>query len=223
MKGYFITGTDTGVGKTEVAHCLAKLFSEKGFKVGVMKPVATGIKKLCRDAVLLKKASSSKDLMDYINPVSMKLPLAPLVASIMENQKIDLRIIGKRFRKLNADNDMMIVEGIGGVMVPISKTGRRIFYVLDMILKMKLPVIIVSRPNLGTINHTLLTIEILNKNGIEIAGIIFNYTTRIKKDLSIKTNPEIIEKLSGVRALGVMPYHKNRDKRRIKWLRKIEL
>ena len=163
MKGFFITGTDTGVGKTEVASYLAKMFSEKGFKVGVMKPVATGVRNFCRDALILKKASSSKEPMDCINPVSMKLPLAPLVASSIEKQNIDLKIIHRRFKKLSINNDIMIVEGIGGVMVPITRIGIKTFYVLDMILKMKLPVIIVSRPNLGTINHTLLTIGMLNK------------------------------------------------------------
>ena len=222
MKGFFITGTDTGVGKTEVASYLARMFSKKGFSVGVMKPVATGVKNLCKDAVLLKKASSSKEPMDCINPVSMKLPLAPLVAGTIENQGIDLKVIEHRFRKLAIGNDMMIVEGIGGVMVPITKIGRKTFYVLDMILKMRLPVIIVSRPNLGTINHTILTVEVLTKSGIKIAGLIFNYTARIKKDISIETNPAIIEELSGIKVVGIMHYNKDRGKRRIKWLRKIE-
>lgn len=222
FKGFFVTGTDTGVGKTEVSSYLAKIFSEKSFKVGVMKPIATGVDGVAEDREILKRAASSKDPMHYINPVAMKLPLAPLVASRIEKKKINTKIIWDRFKKLKRLNDILIVEGIGGVMVPICKTGKRTFYVLDMILKMKLPVIIVARPNLGTINHTLMTIRILKDKNIKIAGVIFNHASRIKKDISINSNPEIIERLSGVKVLGIMHYNKHRNKRRVRWLKKKE-
>jgi len=222
MKGFFVTGTDTGVGKTEVASYLVKRFREQGFRIGVMKPVATGVGKVCGDAETLRKACFSRYPAQYINPVSLKLPLAPMVAAKIEKKKIDMKLVWDSFKRLNADNDMVIVEGIGGVMVPICKRGKKIFYVLDMILKMRLPVIIVARPNLGTINHTLLTIKLLRRQNISIAGIIFNYTSKIKRDLSIKTNPEVIERLSGEKVLGIMYYNKNRKKRRMRWLRKIE-
>ena len=221
MRGFFVTGTDTGVGKTEVASYLAGMFSKKGLRVGVMKPVATGNKRLCKDAMILKRYSNSRDPVQYINPVSLKLPLAPIVAMRIEKKKIDMEILWDRFKRLARDNDVLIVEGIGGVMVPVSRMRKRIFYVIDMILKMKLPVIIVARPNLGTINHTLMTIGILRRKNIEIAGIIFNYTSRIKKDISIRTNPRIIERLSGVKVLGIMHYNKDRNKRRMRWLSKI--
>lgn len=222
MRGFFVTGTDTGVGKTEVAAYLARHFSKKGLKVGVMKPVATGVRRVCKDAEVLKIASNSKDSISYINPISFKLPLAPLTASRLENIRVNERIIWDRFKKIKASNDIIIVEGIGGVMVPIHKKGRKTFYVLDMISKMKLPAIIVSRPGLGTINHTLMSIEMLRSKKIKIAGIIFNYTTRIKKGMSIKTNFAILEELSGVKGLGIMNYTKDRKIRRVKWLRKIE-
>lgn len=217
MKGFFVTGTDTGVGKTEVAVYLAKIFSERGLKVGVMKPVATGVGRICEDAEVLRKSLCSKDPMDYINPISLKLPLAPMVAG-----KIDIKLVWDRFKRLAAANDIMIVEGIGGVMVPIYKRGKRIFYVLDMMSRMRLPAIIVARPNLGTINHTLMTVKSLQSKNIKITGIIFNHTSRMKNDLSIKTNPKTIERLSGVNVLGIMYYNKNRNKRRTRWLRKIE-
>lgn len=222
MKGFFITGTDTKVGKTEIAVYLVKRFSQEGLKVGVMKPIETGVSGVSRDAYILKRASCSKDPMHHINPVLFRLALAPMVAAKIEKKKIGMGVIWDRFKKLSKDNDILIVEGIGGIMVPIYKAGRKIFYVLDMILKMGLPVIIVSRPNLGTINHTLMTVNMLRKENIKIAGIIFNHTSRTKKDLSIKTNPWIMERLSGVRVLGIMHYNRNRDKRRIRWLRKIE-
>ena len=220
MKGFFVTGTDTGVGKTEVAAYLVRMFLEKGLRVGVMKPIATGVRKICNDAEILRRYSCSRLPIRYINPISLRLPLAPLVASSVEGKKIDMNLIWERFKRLKIDNDVLLVEGIGGIMVPISETGKKIFYVLDMILKMRLPVIIVARPNLGTINHTLMTIRLLQDKNIRIAGIIFNHTSPIKKDLSIETNPEIIERLSGVRSLGIMGYNKNRKKRRIIWLKK---
>lgn len=227
MQGFFITGTDTGVGKTEVAATLARMFYRQGYKVGVMKPIATGVKKVSEDAEILRKFSHSKDPINYINPISFKLPLSPLAAGELEKKKINLNIIWDRFKKLKKSNDILIVEGIGGIMAPICvvRNSRRKpapFYVLDMILKMRLPVIIVARPNLGTINHTLMTVEALKKKKIKIAGIIINYTSQIRNDISIKTNPEIIERLSGVKVLGIMPYNRNRHKRRVKWLRKIE-
>jgi dethiobiotin synthetase len=222
MKGFFITATDTGVGKTEVGAYIAKMFFEKGLKVAVMKPVASGVNKICKDAEILRRMSSSRESFDHINPVALKLPLAPLVAYRLEKKNIDMKVVWERFRRLSKNNDLTIVEGIGGLMVPIYKKENKVFYVLDMILKMRLPVIVVTRPNLGTINHTLMTLNILKNNKVNVAGIIFNHTSRVKRDISEKTNPGIIEELSGVKVLGVMGYNKDRDKRRIKWLKKIE-
>ena len=208
MKSFFITGTDTGVGKTEVAVYLARYFASKGLRVGMMKPIVTG--------------SSEDARILCINAVSFRLPLAPLVASRLEGIRVNKGKIWEALERLKANSDIVIVEGIGGVMVPISGKDRKVFYVSDMISKMNLPAIIVARPNLGTINHTLMTIEMLRSKRVKIAGIIFNHASRIKKDISIKTNPEIIEELSGIKVLGIMVYNRSRNKRRIKWLRKIE-
>ncbi len=207
-KGYFITGTDTGVGKTEVAASLARFYSKKGYKVGVMKPIASGVKKEPEDAAILKKAANSCDDLRDINPIQLKLPLAPMVAMRLEKKTIDPNKIWSAFNKLKKENDLLIVEGIGGVMVPLCKIGKKVFYVIDLIKKMKLPVIIVARPNLGTINHTLMTVNALKSKNIKVAGIIINYAKPVKKDISIKTNPKIIQELSGVKILGIMPYSK---------------
>lgn len=216
-KGFFITATDTGVGKTEVAACLAKDLSKKGFKVGVMKPVAAGVRGRCEDACILKRYSASNDALDCINPVSLKLPLAPLIAARMEKKRITLGRVYNIFKELALHNDIVIIEGIGGVMVPIDKKRKKVFYLYDLILKMKLPAIVIARPNLGTINHTLMTISILKSKKIKIAGIILNYASRTKRDLSSRTNPSAIEELSGEKVLGVMHYNRYRSQRRIKW------
>jgi dethiobiotin synthetase len=222
VRGFFVTATDTGVGKTEVCSYLVKMLSKRGYKVGVMKPVATGTRRRLGDIAILKRSSSSRYPTHYINPISLNLPLAPMVAADIEKKKIDMKIIWQNFKALNRANDLMVVEGIGGIMVPIAKMQKRIFYVVDMILKMRLPVIIVARPDLGTINHTLLTVRMLKLRGIKIAGIIINHTSRIKKDLSVRTNPAVIEELSGVKVLGIMPYERYRYKRRVRWLKRLE-
>ncbi len=222
MKGYFITGTDTGVGKTEVASYLARRLSNRGLKVGVMKPIATGVGKSCKDAEILRKSIVSKDPESYINPISLKLPLAPMVAARLEKKKINMKRVWKSFNKLKREKDVVIVEGIGGIMVPIYRKAKKIYYVFDMIQEMKFPVIVVSKPNLGTINHTVMTIKALRRREIKIKGIVLNHASAIKKDLSIKTNPKVIEKLTGIRVLGIMRYNKNRNKRRIRWSKKTE-
>ncbi|MBU0759389.1 MAG: dethiobiotin synthase [Candidatus Omnitrophica bacterium] len=222
VRGFFVTGTDTGVGKTEVAARLAGYFARKGFKVAVMKPVATGVKRTCSDAWILKRAACSDEPLNRINPVALRLPLAPFAAERLEKKKINLDIVWRGFEKLKSDSDIVIVEGIGGLMVPLKKSGGKVFYVRDMILKMKMPVILVARPELGTINHTLMTIGMLRAKGIKIAGVIFNHARRVKKDLAVRTNPSIVEELSGVKVLGIMDYNKDRGKRRIRWLRKIK-
>ena len=206
MKGFFITGTDTGVGKTEVAASLVRYFRSKGFKVGAIKPIATGDSK---DGRILG-----------VNSISLKLPLAPLVASRLGKERINKGKLMNVLERLKRDNRIVIVEGIGGVMVPLWKQDRKIFYVFDLISKIGLPAIIVSRPGLGTINHTLMTVDILRSKNIKIAGIVFSHTSGVKRDLSAKTNPRIIKELSGVKVLGIMHYNKKRNKRRIKWLGK---
>ncbi len=220
MRGYFITATDTGIGKTEVSAALAVELNDKGYKVSVMKPVASGVKKVCRDAVILKKSSHCGFPIEDINPVAFKLPLAPMVAARLENKKFRLDRVRCSFKKLKSNGDFIIVEGVGGIMVPLHKKRVGAFYVTDLIKEMKLAVIVVARPDLGTINHTLMTLDILKRNKIKIAGIIINHSSKTGKDISVVTNPDIIEELSGVKVLGIMPFKGNRKKRRIKWLKK---
>ncbi|MBI2266456.1 MAG: dethiobiotin synthase [Armatimonadetes bacterium] len=174
-KGYFITGTDTGVGKTLVAGGLAALYKNKGLNVGVMKPVATGCKRINNtlvsdDAVFLKLAAEVDDEYELINPVSLEQPLAPTVAARLSNTKIDSDKINTAFDTLCERHEYMIVEGIGGLLVPINEY----YFVVDMAEEMELPVIVVCRPTLGTINHTLLTVSYARQHGLDVKGIIIN-------------------------------------------------
>ncbi|RJQ51192.1 MAG: dethiobiotin synthase [Nitrospiraceae bacterium] len=209
-KGIFMTGTDTGVGKTFLSAGLISALKEKGFSVCPMKPVETGCKILKgelvpEDALKLVKAAGVSEPLDLVNPYRFKHPLAPSVAAELEGAKTGKRKIIAAYNKLSAGYDIMIVEGAGGIMVPIYNK----YLYLDLIRDLALPVVIISRPGLGTINHTLLTIEAARNRGIDITGVIINYTARHGKDISMKTNPRVIEKLTGTPVLGVVPYMKN--------------
>lgn len=198
-KGIFITGTDTGVGKTQAAGLIAKGLREKGISVGVMKPVASGGRK---DALLLKNAAGVDDPIDDINPVYLKKPLAPQVAVKFEKKRINLDKILKVYKKLCRRHNFLVVEGAGGLLVPIKQN----IYIVNLARELNLPLVIVSRPGLGTINHTLLTIDCAKRYGLKVLGFIINYTKPCRKGLAEKTNPGIISKLGKVRFLGNIPY-----------------
>ncbi|MBU0629642.1 MAG: dethiobiotin synthase [Candidatus Margulisbacteria bacterium] len=200
MPGIFITGTDTGVGKTYVTQYLAEEFRKEGLDVGIMKPISCGPD---NDAVLLKKKLKLKDPIHLINPIHLKPPLSPLAASRLEKKKINLKPIFAAYRELAKRRQMVLVEGVGGVAVPISTN----YCVIDLIKELKLPVIIVARAGLGTINHTLLTVGALKDQEIEIMGIIINGFRG--KELSERTNAQMIEELSGVPVIGRLKWEKN--------------
>lgn len=209
-KGIFITGTDTDVGKTVVAGALAMGLKKIGFSVGVMKPVETGCKKVGKrlipsDAIFLKKASGSRDSLDLINPYRFEKSLAPSVASELEGVRIDISRILKTFDIMKKRHDIVIIEGAGGILVPVYKD----YLFLDLIRDLGLPVLIVARPWLGTINHTLLTIRCAQEYGIPVIGFILNYTKDLKQDPSEKTNPLVIKRLSNVPLIGIFPFIRN--------------
>ncbi len=175
-----------------------------------MKPIATGAiksdsKLVSLDAIILKEAAYSTDPLDLINPIIYKEPLAPYTAAKISRIPNKTKKIFKSYFILRKKYDFMIVEGIGGIMVPISKN----YIIADLIKKFNLPVVIISRPELGTINHTLLTLECAKKFKLKVEGIIFNSTLPIRKTISSKTNPEIIKKISNTEILGIMPFSKN--------------
>jgi dethiobiotin synthetase len=205
--GIFITGTDTGVGKTFVAAGLLKALREIGYNVCPMKPVETGCwilkgRLVPADALKLICAAEADEPLNLINPYRFRQPLAPAVAAELEGISIRKKKIISAYRQLSKRYDLTIVEGAGGIMVPVYKK----YLFVDLIKDLNLPVVIVSRPGLGTINHTLLTIEAARNRGIDILGVIINHSTKIRKDISVKTNPGIIERLGGVPLLGTVPY-----------------
>ncbi|GAB4536021.1 MAG: dethiobiotin synthase [Thermodesulfovibrionia bacterium] len=218
MKGIFITGTDTGVGKTFVGMGIIEAMKEKGINVCPMKPVETGCglrrgRLIPHDTLKLLKASGVDEEIDMVNPYRFKRPLAPMVSAMLEGTRIQKGRIISRYRYLSERYDLTLVEGAGGIMVPLYKG----YLYLDLIKELKLPIVIVSRPSLGTINHTLLTIEIARREGIDIIGVIINYAIRLNKGIAERTNPDVIEKLGGVRILGVVPHVKDSNS----WIKRL--
>lgn len=206
-KGIFITGTDTGVGKTYVAAGLATALRLQGVNVGVMKPAETGcaVRKgrlVPSDALKLMRAAEASDPLSLVNPYRFRKPFAPSVAAEMERKKIDPEKILDAYRELSRRHEFLLVEGAGGIMVPLS--GAYLY--LDLAAEMKLPVVIIARPGLGTINHTLLTVSALRSRGLVITGIVINYSDGPKSGLAEKTGPAVIERISGAKILGAVSY-----------------
>lgn len=216
-KGFFITGTDTGVGKTIITSALIKVAKSLGLRACGMKPIETGCVKaelkvkrqktkdkdlIPSDGIFLKNIAGIVESIDLVTPVRFVNPLAPLPASEIEGISVDINKIKRAFMKLVKKYDAIFVEGIGGLLVPIKKD----YTVLDLIKDFDLPLIVVSRPGLGTINHTLLTVNYALKEGLNVAGIVINYARPPEKSLAEETNPQIINQLSTAPLLGIFPY-----------------
>ena len=206
-KVIFITATDTAVGKTVTAFVVGVLLENLGFDVGVMKPVQCA----GNDAQFLKKALRLQEELREINPFYAPEPLSPHLAFRRAKIKFDKRRVQDELEKLRARHDIVLVEGAGGLMVPLTNG----YYNADLITDLKARVIIVARLGLGTINHTLLTIHEAQKRGLMIMGLIFCQTKPVRKGLPENTNPQEIEKLSGVKVLGTIPYLKPLNKKNI--------
>lgn len=204
MKSIFITGTDTEIGKTAFTAGLAAVLKRRGLNVGVMKPIAAGSRV---DAELLKEAAHVNDPLDTINPIYLHEPLSPNIAAARENKTLDLDLIFNTYNDLCHLHDLILVEGVGGLLVPISDT----VLVVDLAVRLNQPLIIVARAALGTINHTLLTIEAARARNLNILGVVYNTLSPGSPDLASQTSPEVITRISNIPSLGMMPYDPNVD------------
>ncbi|MEK7375721.1 MAG: dethiobiotin synthase, partial [Candidatus Margulisiibacteriota bacterium] len=140
-----------------------------------------------------------------VNPYCFKFASSPHLAARLEKKRINVKKIKSAFRKLSKMFDFVIVEGVGGALVPINENTL----VIDIVKQLKIPVLIVAGNKLGCINHTLMTIEVLKKRGIKIAGIIFNNVDKNEKPGILRDNPAIIQNITGINVLGVIPYSKS--------------
>ncbi|MBS4025256.1 MAG: dethiobiotin synthase [Clostridia bacterium] len=208
MPGYFITGTDTGVGKTLVTAMLAGLFKDNSISVGVYKPVESGGKMVdgrpaSQDMQFVKEKIQLEQPLAEMNSYCFRQAVSPHLAAQLNNQQIDPELIIAHYHYLLTKYRWLLVEGAGGICVPISGTH---LLISDLIKAMDLPIIIVARPNLGTINHTVLTAAYAQNLGLKVKGIIFNYCEKTEATIIEETNPGVIREITGLPVLGIIPH-----------------
>jgi dethiobiotin synthetase len=191
MPHYFITGTDTDVGKTYVTCLLLEALRREGKRAVGYKPVASGDR---ADAVALLSASAEETLtLDDVNPTWFKTPAAPYVAALMENRPVDVQALLDGFVALTARFDQVLVEGAGGWEVPLTES----LTMGDLATRLGLPVLLVVNNKLGAINHTLLTLAAIKARGLECAGIILNHVADERHPASI-SNRAVLEHFTEV-------------------------
>jgi len=197
MTSFFVTGIDTEIGKTIVTGNIAKYLASTGVKVTTMKPVQTGCVGIAEDILTHRSIMGCKlniyDKNLITAPEIFKFPASPHLAAELENRTINFQKIDKCIQILNDNFEVVLIEGAGGVYVPLTRDYTTLYFVAER----KLPVIIVSSPRLGSINHTMMTIEILKSRSIQIAALVYNMyppekesiandSIRVIKDLSAK-------------------------------------
>lgn len=204
-RGVFITGTDTGVGKTIVTAAVVTALKAEGIDAGVMKPIATGVpagEAGRSDPQWLLSISGVGDGLDIVNPYRFRIPAAPLVAAAHAIAAIDLHRLTEAFSVLAARHECVIVEGIGGVLVPVTPD----LFVVDLIKQLEVPTLVVARSGLGSINHTLLTLECLRSRGVRILGLVFNNPMPLPGVPDESETVPTIQRLSGLPSFGELPY-----------------
>lgn len=209
MSGLFITGTDTDIGKTVITGGIAAAFKVRGLQVGVMKPLASGGmvdqsgKLVAEDATFLMKAAGiGEEKRDVVNPLCLAPALTPAVAAVMSGVEIDISLILRAYHELNENYEPVVVEGVGGITAPLWQE----YLLVDLMVQLDLPVIVVTRPNLGTINHTVLTVEYARSRGLHVAGIIFNGWNEAEVGILEKSNEEYIGRLTQLPIVGKFPH-----------------
>jgi len=171
-RGFFVTGTDTGVGKTVVACALVRGLRARGVDVGAMKPIETGVQdEGPRDALALREAAGGGDALDAVCPQRFALPAAPTVAAAAEGRRVELDAVRRAFAALAARHDCLVVEGAGGLLVPAAEGVS----MADLAGELGLPLVVVARASLGTINHTRLTLEAAAARRLALAGVVISH------------------------------------------------
>ncbi len=206
-QGIFVTATDTEVGKTFVSAVLLKLLLDHGVKATYFKPVATGCEKrghelIPEDLERVKELTGLQFSVDLHCPYRYIYPVAPLAAAQLEDRPINVEKIYKSLDTLLKSYPVVVVEGVGGVLVPITEKTL----LLDIMEDLRLPSLVVCRPSLGTVNHSLLTIKAIQDRDIQVLGFVTS-GHRDDSDQAVTTSPALIEKFSGVPFLGHVPFY----------------
>jgi dethiobiotin synthetase len=216
-KGFFITGTDTCVGKTTIAAAIALIMKRQGLDVGIMKPFATVSEKYSskhksKDVAMLAAVANVRDRYYNLNPFFSSLPTAPYTASLVrKSNKVKVSKAVRLYSKLASAHDLMIVEGVGGILVPLTRRKN----LADFVKAINLPVIIVARFQLGMINHILLTLKACLDYNLRVRGIILNDLSSWNGPVKKESIVETIEKVSRVNVLGLVPFIRNLTPKRV--------
>jgi dethiobiotin synthetase len=200
---FFVTGTDTGVGKTRIASMLVRASRAVGIDTVGFKPICCGDR---ADAERLHEASGGSVELNDVNPVWLRPALAPYTAAMIEGRMVDLALIRETFARLRREHASVIVEGAGGWLVPVTRE----FSMADLAVEFGLPVLVVAANRLGAINHTLLTVRAVMQSGLSCAGVIINQVfAPAAEDGAVVTNRAVIEELlgrEGIPVLGEVEY-----------------
>ena len=183
-----VTGTDTGIGKTIVSRSIVAALRGSFARVAAMKPVESGG---TEDAESLWRATGTMYPMEYVCPVSLAEPLAPLIAARRANTPVDLAVIDDAFERLCADSDAIVVEGAGGLLVPITEDESY----ATLFRRWRLDLVIVAPNRLGTVNHTLLTVRAAREFGIRIRAVVLNTMTDQPDGMPERTNLGLLREL----------------------------
>jgi len=216
--GLFITGTDTGVGKTQVAAAIARAFVKDGWKVGVYKPAASGCEKVGRtlesdDAVTLWKAAGRPGELERVCPQRFVAPLAPHLAAEAEGKKLDEKLLRTGIDYWRENSDFVLVEGAGGLLSPLGKTK----YVANLARELKFPLIVVTANRIGAINQTLQTLLAAEEFGLSVAGIILSDVLPPDSDPSTASNPNELARRTSVPLLARLPHKAKEFDRIVDW------
>ena len=205
MNSFFVTGTDTDVGKTCVSAALAKHFRDNDVDVGVMKPFASGYKatpdSVSADVEILMKYSGVNDSIDLVNPYYFEIPTSPYDASKQLNLEIDISKVIESYNQLSSIHDIVIVEGIGGIMTPISRN----YFVSDLISDLQLSSFIVTGSKIGAVNHFMLTYEHARQKNLNLKGFFINQNVSDGYELSNLKHQ--IFGLTEKKVFGAIPYN----------------
>jgi len=195
----FITGTDTGVGKTRVASLLVRALRAAGTDAVGFKPICCGER---GDAEALAEASGGAVTLNDVNPVWLRPPVAPYTAAMIEGRMVDLALVREKFAELRAAHATVVVEGAGGWFVPVTRD----FSMADLAIEFALPVIVVAANRLGVINHTLLTLAAIRASGLKCLGVVLNHPhAPDPEDPAVVTNPGVLGELLAALPVGAVP------------------
>lgn len=217
----FLTGTDTGVGKTLVTALLVLHLRARGIDAGVMKPIASGCfwengELKSEDALFLREMTEVEDELDLVNPIRYEEPLAPLVAARREAKtdgksafRDDIAVCMNAYQALMRRHECVVVEGVGGLRVPLQqeRAGEAIQTGVDLANSLALPLVCVARRTLGTLNHTLSTCSVPLQAPARIAALVFCDSARVEPDdIAAQTSPELLQEITGLPIWGEIPF-----------------